>query len=174
MVKSPQEEFLEFFVRNQGRIYAYIATLIPNRGDAEDIFQQTSLTLWKKWGEYDFQHEFVTWACGIAHNLVRNFLRGSSRSRVTFTDRVLDLICNDSLEADRFRDDRMGALRTCIESLPKSEIELVEQCYTGLETIRAIAEQIQIAPSALYKRLHRIRRTLMDCVERRLAERGAL
>ena len=174
MANALHDAFVEYFVRDQGRIYAYIATLLPNRGDAEDVFQQTSLTLWRKWEEYDFKHDFVTWACGIAHNLVRNFLRSSSRGRVTFTDQVLDSISNDSMEADRFREERMGALRSCIESLPRAEIDLVEKCYTGPETIRVIAEKIQIAPSALYQRLHRIRRALMDCVERRLAERGAV
>jgi RNA polymerase sigma-70 factor, ECF subfamily len=47
------QQFVELFVRNQNRIYRFIMTLIPNRTDADDLFQQTSLTLWKTWARYD-------------------------------------------------------------------------------------------------------------------------
>jgi hypothetical protein len=50
---SQHERFAERFVRSQDRIYAYVVTLLPNRADAEEVFQQTCLALWKKWGEFD-------------------------------------------------------------------------------------------------------------------------
>jgi RNA polymerase sigma-70 factor (ECF subfamily) len=66
MDSSPQhDQFVERFVRSQDRIYAYVATLLPNRADAEEVFQQTSLILWKKWQQFDPSRDFVRWACGM-------------------------------------------------------------------------------------------------------------
>src|SRR5437763_3161330 len=82
--------FVERFVRSQDRIYAYVATLLPNRADAEEVFQQTSLALWKKWRQYDATRDFVRWACGMAHYEVRNFLRKrADKGRVYLSDDVL-------------------------------------------------------------------------------------
>jgi hypothetical protein len=41
---SQHDQFVEVFVRSQDRIYAYVATLLPQRADAEEVFQlKTSL-----------------------------------------------------------------------------------------------------------------------------------
>ena len=76
MESSPQhDQFVERFIRSQDRIYAYVATQLPNRADAEEVFQQTSLILWRKWQQFDPHRDFVRWACGIAHREVCSFLR---------------------------------------------------------------------------------------------------
>ena len=40
--------FLRLFLQNQRRLYAYILTLLPNRADADDVLQETSLVMWDK------------------------------------------------------------------------------------------------------------------------------
>jgi RNA polymerase sigma-70 factor (ECF subfamily) len=37
------DQFVERFIRCQARIYAFVVTLLPNRADADEVFQQTSL-----------------------------------------------------------------------------------------------------------------------------------
>ena len=84
------EQFAERFVRSQDRIYAYVVTLLPNRTDAEEVFQQTSLVLWKKWQQFDPSRDFVAWACGIAHHEVQNFLRKHrDKGRVALSEDML-------------------------------------------------------------------------------------
>ena len=73
MNSDRNQQFAQQFLRHQNRIYGYIVTLLSNQHDAEDVFQQTSLILWQKWDQYDPGRDFVGWACGIAHNEVRNF-----------------------------------------------------------------------------------------------------
>src|SRR3954467_1415402 len=85
-----QDKFVEQFVRSQDRVYAYVVTLLPNRDDAEEVFQQTSLALWKKGQEFDPTRDFLPWACGMAHLEVFNFLRKrAGRSRVDLSEDVL-------------------------------------------------------------------------------------
>src|SRR5947199_6801108 len=93
------ERFVERFVRSQDRLYAYVATLLPNRADAEEVFQQTSLVLWRKWQQFDATREFLPWACGIAHHEVRNFLRKhKDRGRVFLSDDVLEQVAQSRLK----------------------------------------------------------------------------
>jgi RNA polymerase sigma-70 factor, ECF subfamily len=82
MLSDGQRVFAEQLTRDQHRIFAYIVTLVANRDDAEDIFQDACLVLWEKWKEYDSRRSFFGWACGVAHNKVRNKLRTSQTATV--------------------------------------------------------------------------------------------
>src|SRR5215469_17587546 len=93
------DQFIERFIRSQDRIYAYVVTLLPNRTDAEEVFQQTSLVLWKKWQQFDPARDFVAWACGIAHYEVRNFLRKhKDKARVYLSEDIMEEMTRVRLE----------------------------------------------------------------------------
>lgn len=59
-------ELVGLLTRNQRKIFAYIYTLVPNRADAEDILQETSVTIYKKFAEFELGTDFVAWANRIA------------------------------------------------------------------------------------------------------------
>ncbi len=58
MAIDHRDDFAERIVRNQHRVFAYIATLLANHDDAEDVFQSTCLILWRKWDEFDPGREY--------------------------------------------------------------------------------------------------------------------
>jgi RNA polymerase sigma-70 factor, ECF subfamily len=167
------DQFVERFVRSQDRIYAYVVTLLPNRADAEEVFQQTSLVLWKKWQQFDPDRDFVRWACGVAHLEVANFLRKHrDRGRVYPHEDVLAEIGQTRLESNDLLEARRRALEHCLDRLKKGSRELLERCYAGKDTIKTIAEELGQRPNAVYMTLKRLRRVLFDCINRTLAEEG--
>lgn len=167
---SDHDLFAELFVRHQAQVYRYIVTLVPNRSDADDLFQQTNLTLWKKWDRYDRSREFLPWACGIALNHIRNFWRKRKDKPVVFdTDIVY------KLSQLRFNDrdvlqQRQEALTDCLEKLPPQHRHMVERYYQQSGTIKSIAEREGRNLKAVYKMLERIRTTLYECINRRVAQ----
>src|SRR5262245_62077334 len=168
-----QDHFVEQFIRCQDRVYAYIVTLLPNRADAEEVFQQTSLALWKKWAQYDPTRDFVRWACGMAHLEVAAFLRKQTgRSATQLRDDVLLEVAQTRLDMSESLVARHQALVFCLDKLKRQSRELLERCYAGKDTIRDIAEELRIRPNALYMTLKRLRRTLLDCINARLASEG--
>ncbi len=171
---SPQhDQFVERFIRSQDRIYACVATLLPNRTNAEEVFQQTSLVLWKKWQQFDPGRDFVAWACGIAHNEVRNFLRKhKDKGCVSLSEEVLAEVARDRLELSDVLEARWQALRHCLDQLEPRPRELLEQCYAGKDSIKTIAEGLGQRPNMLYMTLKRLRRALFDCINRTLAAEG--
>ena len=57
-------------------------------------------------------------------------------------------------------------LTDCLQELPIEQRDLIARHYAGEESIKTIAEELQAAPSALYMRLSRVRRLLLECLER--------
>lgn len=167
MARDDQDEFARQFLENQGRLYGYIATLLVNRNDAEDVLQRTSLILWQKWDQYDPRQGFLPWARGVALNEVRNLLRRSERRNVHLSEPVLELLASE-LEDDN-SELRSAALANCLEKLRRASRDLLEQCYLGSEGIKAVASELGQSPAAIYMRLHRIRRQLIECINRQVS-----
>jgi len=172
MPTDTQQAFTEHFVRSQHRVYGYIVTLLPRRADADEAFQDTCLILWGKWTEFDLSRDFTRWACGIAHNVVRNFKRRQRPGAITLNEDLLAQIADVGLENEPVLEARRRALLLCLEKLPAARRELVERSYLRGEVIRNVAEQIGLTPAALYLQLQRIRRSLFECVDRALRAQG--
>jgi len=164
---NPQDEFARRFIENQGRVYGYIAMLLPNRVDAEDVLQRTSMIMWQKWGQYEPCRGFLPWARGIALNEVRNFLRRSDRKNVYLSETMIEILAEEL--GDEELEPRSEALTHCMQRLKAEQRNLLEQCYLGVVGIDAVAASIGATSAALYMRLHRIRKILIECIERRIS-----
>jgi RNA polymerase sigma-70 factor (ECF subfamily) len=167
------DQFVERFVRSQDRIYAYVVTLLPNRADAEEVFQQTSLALWKKWRQFDPGRDFVRWACGMAHYEALSFLRKhADRRRVALSEEVLSAVAEDRLDLQDDLEARRTALRQCLDRLKREKRQLLERCYAGKDSIKQIAADLGRSPNVVYMTLKRLRRVLFDCINLTLSGQG--
>ena len=169
--RSFQAEFAEYLRQAQTRLYGYIHSLVRDLNDADDLFQQTAVILWKKFGEYDRRRSFFTWACGIARLEVASFLRGRSRQRLYFSDDLSLLLVEAQAElTDRELEDRRDALARCIEHLRPSDRTLLAECYGDEEGVHGAAGRRGRSTQSVYNSLRRIRRALFECIARTLAQ----
>src|SRR5262245_42398981 len=90
--------FLRLFLQNERRLYAYILTLLPNRADADDLLQEVSLVLWGKFDEQSPPDDFAAWGCRIAYFKVLDFYKKGRRSRVLFSQEVLERLAETAAE----------------------------------------------------------------------------
>jgi len=165
--------FLESFLKAERRVFAYIFTLHPHRADAEDILQQVSLLMWKKFDKDDPPRDFASWGCRIAYFVVMEHRRSLRRRgrRVVFSDELVERLGIESehnAAALRF-DDRQEALAACLEKLRRSDRALIEERFKDHATAQSAAESVGRSVAAVYKALARIRRSLHGCIERSLA-----
>ena len=97
------------------------------------------------------------------------FRRDRARDRHVFGDDVFELLAKTVLEqADTLEDERR-ALEGCLQKLPEAQRQLVQSAYAPGVQIDLLARRLGRTAMALYKTLHRIRLTLMDCTRRVLA-----
>jgi RNA polymerase sigma-70 factor (ECF subfamily) len=165
-----ESEFADYLRAHQSRLYAYIHSLVRDLNDADDLLQQTTLILWKKFADFDRHGSFYAWACGIARLEVANFLRSRGRRRLYFSDDLNLLLVEASAEppAEEFADQR-DALAQCVEKLRQRDRELLAECYAQPSGIHIAAHRRERSTHSIYNSLRRIRRSLYECVERTLA-----
>lgn len=165
--------FMARFVENRHKIYAFIAKQLVDPTDVEDVFQKTSLVLWQKDKAFDpIKGSFFSWACGIAHNEVRNFLTVKRRDRLCFDSDLMDLLSEEAKEEEELSEARLAALRSCVSKLSDRHQNMLLHCYSDTASIADIADNLGCSREALYKLLARLREKLFDCIRVRLAREG--
>lgn len=168
----PSPEFLAKVTAAQRPLYGLIMTLVRRAADADDVLQETNLVLWRKAAEYDSSRDFMPWALQIARIQSRSYL--SKRQRLPLADSdLLDRIAAAAVAAQGKAEERRVALAGCLQKLPEKHRVLVASRYEPGASVNAIAAARDTQPKAVSEMLRRIRRTLLDCIERTLAAEGA-
>lgn len=165
------EEFIRLFAANQRRIYGFVAAMVPNADDADDVFQNVSAGLWQKFDRFEPGTNFAAWGLQFArYAVLKYFETQRRRKRLVFADEVLELVADEATAANKELDRRHEALRSCIERLPDRSRELVRVRYeAGVGTCKEVACRVDRSVEAVYKALSRIHQRLLECVERVLA-----
>jgi RNA polymerase sigma-70 factor, ECF subfamily len=165
-----KDSYIELLNENQSRLFAYLYAHVLNMADAEDLYQQVAMVLWEKFDQFTPGTDFGSWGIRVAELTIKNFLRGKRRSKVLFSDEVMQRIVERQSEITRETTAaRTEALQSCLSRLPQVDRQLVEQCYGGDYKIKEIAANEGRSAGAVYTALCRIRQALLACIERTIA-----
>lgn len=159
---------MRLFLQSERELLRYVMTLVPNVTDARDVVQETAVALWQAIEKYDPARPFVPWACRFALNEARLHLRSAGRRRRLIDEEVAALLESRRLELAPRLDARREHLRDCLTRLPADQRRLVRGYYFDEESIETLARQLGRGTDAIYKTLQRIRRTLHECIERKM------
>lgn len=165
-------EFLPIFMRNQDRIYRFIMSLVPVADEASEILQEVSMTLWRRWEEFDPERgDFMPWALAVARNHVRNHVRKNVRrdQHVVFDGDLVDKLAETRIENAEVFDQQREALDLCLERLSPSHRALVHAFYSRNTSARQLAISYGLSKSSLFRILRQIRDALFDCISLRLS-----
>jgi RNA polymerase sigma-70 factor (ECF subfamily) len=165
----PTEEFVQLFTRNQRRLYLYILAQVPNTQDAEEVLQETNVVIWAKYHKFAPGTNFFAWAAQIATYEILKFRQRHQRDKLRFSDEFVETV---AAEADARSDDdfemRRRALEQCLQSLRPEDRELIRLRYQPGESGTSVAEELDRPVNSVYQSLGRIRKTLLECISRRL------
>jgi RNA polymerase sigma-70 factor (ECF subfamily) len=162
----------EILVReNADSLTAFLRASIDDGAAVDDLFQETMLIAWRKIGEYDRTRPFGAWLRGIAKRLVLAHYRKGAREVALSGERVLEYLDQRMAQVDRqpgdTLDERVAALRDCIEHLAPMYREPIELHYRHRRTTEWIADHLATTRDAVQKRLQRARVQLAECLERK-------
>lgn len=162
------QRFVALLTRHHGQLFGFIYALVHNVHDAEELFQKTSIVLWRKFPEFVAGSDFVAWACQTARFEILNFIKARRRDRHFFGDAFLSQVVADQCDRAQELDARREALGGCLQKLSPKDRRLLERCYGGDENFKEVAEDIGRPVGSVYDSLSRIRRALYECIERSL------
>src|SRR6187401_548739 len=126
---AAQQRFLSLFLRSEREIFRYVAALVPNVADAEDIVQQTALVLWEKFDAYAPGLPFTPWACRFALNKTRQWLERRQRWQALLEGGLAEELAQRREELRPELESRLKHLEGCLSKLPKTQRTLVEGYY---------------------------------------------
>jgi RNA polymerase sigma-70 factor, ECF subfamily len=151
-------------------INAFLARLLGNRAEAEEVAQETFLRLWSKAGSFVPRAKPSTWLYRVAHNLAIDRLR---RRREAPSDVLADELPASGRPSSHLEHKQLAlAVQAALAGLPERQraaIELVH--YQGMSTAEA-AEVMDVGEHALESLLARARRKLRETLAQVEREQG--
>lgn len=170
------EILFETLVReNERAVTAYLRTMVRDPGLVDDLFQETLITAWNKFGEFDPTQPLGPWLRGIAFNLVRNAVRSRRRDCLVFgptAEEAIESIFRKFDGINEAWEEQVSAIRGCVNELPERSRRIVELRYERNSNAAQIAQCESSSPAAIRKQLQRIRQLLAECIQRK-TERSA-
>jgi len=165
---DPNAEFLSLLARHERALAACVHAIVPNWQDAEEVLQETRVTLWQHFADFRPGSDFPAWARTVARNIARTHLRRNGQVMRILRDDVADDLVREMERQQLGGDRRQAALVECTERLKGDARRLLRRFYGDGAKIKQIAAEMGRSLHGTYMALSRIRRTLMECIELRL------
>jgi RNA polymerase sigma-70 factor (ECF subfamily) len=83
---------------------------------------------------------------------------------------IVELLADESVEADQRLELQREALRACLDKLPEEQRRLVMAAYEPGARMQEVAALSGRTVAAFYQWLHRVRVLLLNCVRRAVAK----
>jgi|GEM_PF-180387 len=165
-------DIFEVLVRENSRMLtAFIQSAVRNPAAVDDIWQETMVTAWKRWDDFDRSRPFGAWLRGIARNNIRSWQRATAKNHTSVDNSTLEYFDAvfaqiQSREGDTFTE-KLEVLRLCIQALPAHYKDVVNLRYEEGLMPATIAEQQTRPLETIKKRLQRAKTMLFDCMTRK-------
>ncbi|MCF6407468.1 sigma-70 family RNA polymerase sigma factor [Chitinophaga filiformis] len=158
-----EKEFLQTINEHQGIIAKVCRMHCTTPADAEDLFQEIVLQLWKAWPAFNRQSKVSTWLYRISLNTAITRFR---RSRTTPVFRPLGVDSDNYAEPPPQRIDVQYApeLQQAISRLNKFDKSLL-LLYLDDKTYSEIAEILGLSISNVGVKINRIKKKLKEMLQ---------
>lgn len=169
MPETPQtEQLVRLLMKHQEDLFRYIYSLLPHEEDARDVLQETSVSLYRKFADYDAEKPFLAWAYGFAYLEVLKQRERNERGTRHMRQELVEVLSRERQEQETELHNRLQALEGCVEKLPPMDRELIRLRYHSGTPVDDLVEQLGTSRRTFFRNLDRVRRTLLECITRQL------
>jgi RNA polymerase sigma-70 factor, ECF subfamily len=139
--------FEAIYERHAQAAFSLAYRMTGTRGLAEDVVQESFLSLWRSGARYDRTRGSVrTWVLGIVHNRAVDALRRSSvHDRRRSSDEGIEerFEARERTDVEAARRDEAREVRRALELLPPDQSRVIELAYFGGFTHSEIASMLE-------------------------------
>ena len=166
-----ETHFSALYDRYFQRIYAFVHARVRNHADAEEISQETFVSVFKSIESYRGQASLLSWIFGIAKNLANNSIRRAKNQREKL----------DTVDPQHFvpgpafgrgsPDEELGfqryadAIRDQMETMSDWQLRIFEMRHLENLSIPEIARRTHRSNDAVRSSLYRIKRMMIEVAE---------
>jgi RNA polymerase sigma-70 factor (ECF subfamily) len=166
------DAFLRLMLQHQPLLFVYLRTMLNNSADAEEVLQETYISLWRKRRQFTIGTRFMSWAATVGRYEVHRFRRMQKNiPQILSDDRLLQMSSEMIAEYDLV-EARHEALELCLQSLNERDRHFVDAAYSIKTTKKALGTCFGMTPDGFRKAVHRIRQKLLKCIQLRLRAEG--
>lgn len=164
--------FSQQWARHQLSVRAYLASFLGNSIAVDDALQEVAVVVWQKGPWEADASAFLGYCLACARRIALAARRKLNDPRMELLSPAAAAELADQVALQEQRaapaDERLQALRKCLEKVQPEQRELLESRYAGesKEELRAFSKRGGKSMDALYKTLERLRELLRACVER--------
>ena len=168
-ISAGKEDALnELYLAYGQRLYAFALRLTDDPALAEDVVQETLLTVWHDAARYRGQGRVIAWLLGILHYRALNSLR--NRRKTSSFDFAETLIANEpSPEESLQAADERSWLRSGLDQLSREHREVLELVFYQKLTLEETAKVVGCPIGTVKSRLSYARKQLRGELERSAA-----
>lgn len=157
---------LDSYIQKHGRrLYGLCRTLCANPLDAEDLYQDTWLKVYKKFDLYNPEFEFERWLTRICVNTFRDHYRKKKTSMIVDnfqSQEIKDTILNN---APAKVDEDYSDLHDAVQRLPeKIRLTVILYYFKELD-VSETAQALSIPTGTVKSRLNKARNLLKELME---------
>lgn len=169
-VDPPRDsKFLRDLAGVYRELYYAVLSIVGNRTDADDIMQEVCIVLWQRFEEFEPGTNFRKWATAFAFNIAKANARQIRRRRgVGLSDEALAKLSRLQAANSELFDLRRENLQKCLKKLSPRDYRFLLECYGRETTLAELASRKAVPVRTIYSRLMRLRKRLIDCVQRSL------
>lgn len=163
---NKQRAFLGLLMPIQGELMGFILAMGVPAQDADDVLQNAIYVAFDKFALFEEGTNFRAWAYAIVKNEVRRLTKEKSRRSLALSEEAQNHITRLAEKQEEEPGTSRRALTVCLDRLQKRMKEIITMRYRENMDAQAIAAKMNRPVDSIYTTLHRIRKTLHECINR--------
>jgi len=135
---------------------------------SEELAQEAFISAWKDLAQFKDLTKFRSWLGSIARNIIRNSFRSQKRdliSKSASVDQIEDVGIKDSGPVETaINKEKQAVVRLALKQIPEKYREPLVLFYRQQQSVKEVAEQLELSEGAVKQRLSRGRKLLKEQV----------
>jgi RNA polymerase sigma factor (sigma-70 family) len=161
-----RDAFGQIVSRYQSLVCSLAYSATGSLSQSEDLAQDTFVTAWKQLRDLREPEKFRAWLCGIARNLIHNFLRKEGREpshRAESLEEISEGPSPEPLPVDTtISKEEAAILWRSLEKIPEAYREPLILFYREHQSVESVAAKLDLTEDAAKQRLSRGRKLLQE------------
>ncbi len=165
IAKGNEQAFEMLYQRHSKKLFGYAYHILKNKQTAEDVLQETFLTIWQKANRYRGEGRVVAWLFGITHNLALKAYNQKSTESIPETYPTTQNIENQ-ITTQILAEHNKQLLNQAMQQLTVEHRTILQLVFYEKMSMNEVSQICQIPVGTVKSRLNYAKQVLKGVITR--------